>query len=88
MSRKQVSNYYTTNNKLHNPNQNIDRNDISNPHYSSINISLSNIQTKLKVSGPGDVYEQEADRIAEQVMRMPSNSVPYIPIKDLDKTGA
>ena len=28
------------------------------------------IQTKLKVSQPGDAYEQEADRVAEQVMRM------------------
>jgi outer membrane protein OmpA-like peptidoglycan-associated protein len=28
------------------------------------------IQPKLKVSQPGDVYEQEADRVAEQVMRM------------------
>lgn len=29
------------------------------------------VQTKLKVSEPGDVYEQEADRISDQVMRMP-----------------
>jgi hypothetical protein len=29
------------------------------------------IQAKLKVGQPGDVYEQEADRVAEQVMRMP-----------------
>ncbi|MGH8864098.1 MAG: DUF4157 domain-containing protein [Pyrinomonadaceae bacterium] len=29
------------------------------------------IQAKLKVSEPGDVHELEADRIAEQVMRMP-----------------
>ena len=29
------------------------------------------IQAKLKVSRPGDRYEQEADRVAEQVMRMP-----------------
>jgi hypothetical protein len=29
------------------------------------------IQTNLKISEPGDVYEQEADRIADQVMRMP-----------------
>jgi hypothetical protein len=29
------------------------------------------LQTKLKVSQPGDQYEQEADRVAEQVMRMP-----------------
>jgi hypothetical protein len=28
------------------------------------------IQTKLAVSQPGDVYEQKADRVAEQVMRM------------------
>jgi hypothetical protein len=28
------------------------------------------LQTKLKVSTPGDQYEQEADRVAEQVMRM------------------
>lgn len=29
------------------------------------------LQTKLKISRPGDVYEQEADRVAEQVMRIP-----------------
>lgn len=29
------------------------------------------IQAKLKVSEPGDIYEQEADRVAEQVTRMP-----------------
>jgi len=29
------------------------------------------LQAKLTVSEPGDQYEQEADRIAEQVMRMP-----------------
>ena len=29
------------------------------------------VQTKLAVSQPGDHYEQEADRVAEQVMRMP-----------------
>jgi len=26
---------------------------------------------KLRIGQPNDVYEQEADRIAEQVMRMP-----------------
>ncbi len=31
-------------------------------------------QTKLKVSTPGDHYEQEADRVAEQVMRMPDSA--------------
>jgi hypothetical protein len=29
------------------------------------------LQTKLAINKPGDEYEQEADRIAEQVMRMP-----------------
>lgn len=29
------------------------------------------IQRKLTINAPGDVYEQEADRVAEQVMRMP-----------------
>ena len=28
------------------------------------------IQAKLKINAPGDIYEQEADRVAEQVMRM------------------
>ena len=29
------------------------------------------IQAKLKIGWPGDVYEQEADRVADQVLRMP-----------------
>ncbi len=29
------------------------------------------IQAKLKIGQPGDIYEQEADRVAEQVMSMP-----------------
>jgi hypothetical protein len=33
--------------------------------------SLSPVQTKLKVGEPGDLYEQEADWVADQVMRMP-----------------
>src|SRR6266550_6680573 len=28
------------------------------------------LQGKLRINEPGDVYEQEADRVAEQVMRM------------------
>jgi len=30
-----------------------------------------NIQAKLKIGRPGDKYEQEADRVADQVMNMP-----------------
>ncbi len=33
--------------------------------------NMSTIQPKLTVNQPGDSYEQEADRLAEQVMRMP-----------------
>ena len=33
------------------------------------------VQTKLMVHAPGDAYEQEADRISEQVMRMPEPRV-------------
>jgi hypothetical protein len=29
------------------------------------------IQAKLTVSQPGDPYEEEADRVADEVMRMP-----------------
>lgn len=29
------------------------------------------LQTKLAINQPGDIYEQEADHVAEQVMRMP-----------------
>jgi hypothetical protein len=32
------------------------------------------VQTKLTVSQPGDPYEQEADRVAEEVMRMPEGT--------------
>jgi len=33
------------------------------------------LQPKLTVNQPGDVYEQEADAVAEQVMRMPARAV-------------
>jgi Domain of unknown function (DUF4157) len=33
------------------------------------------MQTKLKISEPGDKYEQQADRIADKVMRMPEPSL-------------
>src|SRR5436309_1283604 len=31
------------------------------------------IQPRLTVNTPGDIHEQEADRVAEQVMRMPES---------------
>lgn len=35
-------------------------------------LATSSIQTKLTISAPGDPLEQEADRVAEQIMRLPS----------------
>ena len=37
-------------------------------------IKSGTLQAKLRIGQPGDVYEQEADRVAEQVMRMPDVS--------------
>ena len=31
------------------------------------------IQPKLKIGAPNDKYEQEADQVADQIMRMPDN---------------
>jgi Domain of unknown function (DUF4157) len=43
--------------------------------HSNVHFSFANIQTKLiKVSQPGDIYEQEADKIAEQVMHIPDSN--------------
>ncbi|MEX0268913.1 hypothetical protein AB3R30_07215 [Leptolyngbyaceae cyanobacterium UHCC 1019] len=39
---------------------------------SSVSQTNAILQPKLTVSEPGDIYEQEADRVAEQVMKMPS----------------
>lgn len=34
-------------------------------------------QPKLSINEPGDEYEQEADHMADQVMRMPANDQPF-----------
>jgi hypothetical protein len=44
------------------------------------------LQAKLRVGQPGDAYEQEADRVANQVMRMPDPRAGDGP--DLAKTDA
>ena len=41
------------------------------------------IQTKLKINKPGDLYEQEADRVAEQVMRMEDPRVQRQPDEEI-----
>lgn len=39
------------------------------------NQAVQRLQAKLTVGAPGDIYEQEADRVAEQVMRMPDGDI-------------
>lgn len=39
------------------------------------------IQAKLNVSQPGDPYEQEADRVAEKIMRMPESMTQRQPLQ-------
>ncbi len=41
----------------------------------SVQRMAAGIQAKLRVGQPGDVYEQEADRVADEVMRMPEPQV-------------
>lgn len=36
---------------------------------------MQRLQAKLTVGAPGDIYEQEADRVAEQVMRTPDGDI-------------
>ncbi len=33
------------------------------------------VQAKLRIGQPGDIYEQEADRVADQVMGMPEPAI-------------
>jgi hypothetical protein len=40
------------------------------------------LQAKLRVGQPGDIYEQEADRVAEQVMSMPEPVVQRQPVEE------
>ncbi|NEW84058.1 MAG: DUF4157 domain-containing protein [Mariniphaga sp.] len=41
--------------------------------------SAPSLQTKLTVNKPGDKFEQEADKMADKVMRMPA---PELPVKE------
>ena len=38
------------------------------------------IQAKLKINKPGDKYEQEADRVADEVMRMTEPRIQTTPV--------
>src|SRR6266487_6332679 len=45
----------------------------SGHHFADVRVHAAvpeTIQTKLTINQPGDVYEQEAERVADQVMQM------------------
>src|SRR6185295_17505586 len=44
------------------------------PIWQSLALRPLSLQRKLAISQPNDPYEQEADRVAERVMRMPAPS--------------
>jgi hypothetical protein len=46
---------------------------------------VTGIQAKLKVGQPGDKYEQEADRLADAVMRMPEQGVQRQPEEEKEE---
>ena len=54
------------------------RNKSSSPFFNSKNDSgFFNIQPKLKVGQPGDKYEVEADRVADEVVKSQSENQPF-----------
>jgi hypothetical protein len=66
------NNLYLQNKDKENNQNNLNSPYLSSFYYSNFNFldNKSIIQAKLKVSQPGDEHEREADRVAEQVMRM------------------
>jgi hypothetical protein len=42
-------------------------------------------QAKLTIGAPDDIYEQEADRVANAVMRMPDESLYRHPLEEADE---
>ncbi len=45
------------------------------PHWHGMATHVGSVQTKLSVGAANDEYEQEADAVADQVMRMPASSL-------------
>jgi Domain of unknown function (DUF4157) len=86
LSNKQFLSYHLINsNYLQNSSQDIEHQFVPKPAHSSINFSFANVQTILKVSHPGDIYEQEADRIADRIMKI-SGDPEILPTKTTDNT--
>jgi hypothetical protein len=51
-------------------------------------VASRKIQTKLSINNPSDIYELEADRVAEQVMdtsKFPAAATPIVPTRRIDE---
>lgn len=51
-----------------------------NPAWQTLALRPAAVQTKLEVSQPGDAYEQQADRVAEHVMRQSTTQPSITPL--------
>lgn len=51
-------------------------------------LQSGHIQAKLTIGQPNDKYEQEADRVADQVMRMPEPQVQRQPVEEEEEIQA
>lgn len=51
------------------------QNKLLNKNNKSLKLNPPLLQTKLASSQPGDKYEQEANQVAEQIMRMPEDGI-------------
>ena len=49
---------------------------------------VAGIQAKMKVGQPGDIYEQEADRVAEQVLRTAESHYRNLSVPILSRASA
>ncbi len=61
---------------------------IPNRSFSKERRTMPFFQAKLTVNQPGDAYEQEADRVADQVMRMKDSAAPFFSPAPLARQGA
>src|SRR5258705_7442469 len=88
MQRKTLSKAKTTSRSSHLQKQSVVKSAAKHPlmalHQSIGNRAVQRliqshyIQAKLEVSTPGDQYEQEADRVADKVMRTPDAQVDKV----------
>jgi len=79
LSGQESSGAYTLRQRLGNRGVQRLMSEIANHSTGSAQIRSPAIQVSLSVSQPGDAHEQDADRVADAVMRMPASSMHAAP---------